>query len=318
MKKNIVISAVNLVEGGTLTILKKALAELSENFADRYHVIALVHDKMLAYFPNIEYIEFPWVKKKWINRVFFEYFYCRTLSKRLDVYLWLSLHDITPNVTASIRAVYCHNSTPFYHPKLSSVKYNYKECLFSKFYKYLYCINIHKNTVVIVQQHWLKEAFMKMYDLRDEEVIVAKPFEDSKSLINMPICKSKKNNLFFYPSLPRTFKNFEIICVASKMLLENGTTDFRVVLTIDGTENRYTRDIVKTYENIAQIEFVGLMPKEKVMKMYAEASCLIFPSKLESWGLPISEFIPFEKPMIVADLPYAHETAMGGRYVSFF
>ena len=60
------------------------------------------------------------------------------------------------------------------------------------------------------------------------------------------------------------------------------------------------------------------MSKEKVSEMYVKSSCLIFPSKLETWGLPISEFIPFNKPMIVADLPYAYETAMGAKQTAFF
>lgn len=318
MNKTIVVSSVNLIEGGTLTILRNALAELSVNFADKYHIIALVHDKKIAHFSNIEYIEFPWVKRNWINRVYFEYFYCRLLSKKINAYLWLAIHDMTPNVTALSQAVYCHNSTPFYHPKLSSIKYNYKEYLFSKFYKYLYRINIHKNDAVIVQQNWLKKAFMEMYDLKSREVIVAKPFETNSTSINLSIGKQRNPNLFFYPSLPRTFKNFEIICEASKMLIANGETNFEVILTIDGTENRYTRDIVNAYGSVTQIKFVGLMPKKMVSEMYAEADCLIFPSKLETWGLPISEFIPFGKPMILADLPYAHETAMGAKYVAFF
>ena len=50
---------------------------------------------------------------------------------------------------------------------------------------------------------------------------------------------------------------------------------------------------------------------------YNKIDCLIFPSKLETWGLPISEFMAFDKPMLIADLPYAHETAAGAKYVAF-
>ena len=38
---------------------------------------------------------------------------------------------------------------------------------------------------------------------------------------------------------------------------------------------------------------------------------------METWGLPISEFKPTGKPMILADLPYAHETAAGAEKVAF-
>ena len=45
---------------------------------------------------------------------------------------------------------------------------------------------------------------------------------------------------------------------------------------------------------------------------------MVFPSKIETWGLPISEFAQFERPMLLADLPYAHETAAGSAETSFF
>ena len=45
---------------------------------------------------------------------------------------------------------------------------------------------------------------------------------------------------------------------------------------------------------------------------------MIFPSKLETWGLPISEYKETQKPMLLADLPYAHETVGTYDKVAFF
>ena len=56
--KQIVISAVNLRKGGTLTILRQCLAFLSEWApAHGYRVMALVHKQELADYPNIQYID---------------------------------------------------------------------------------------------------------------------------------------------------------------------------------------------------------------------------------------------------------------------
>ena len=41
-------------------------------------------------------------------------------------------------------------------------------------------------------------------------------------------------------------------------------------------------------------------------------------AKVETWGLPISEFAEFGKPMLLAELPYAHETAAGSKQAAFF
>lgn len=65
-RKTIVVSAVSLRKGGTLTILQDCLCYLSALAADgNYRVIALVHKRELADYPHIEYIEMPDVIKGW-------------------------------------------------------------------------------------------------------------------------------------------------------------------------------------------------------------------------------------------------------------
>ena len=82
--RTIVISAVNLTSGGPLTILQECLGYLNSSpLLATYEVIALVHDRKLADFPHIRYIELPRSKKHWINRLYYEYVYFRRLSHRL-------------------------------------------------------------------------------------------------------------------------------------------------------------------------------------------------------------------------------------------
>ena len=57
MKTKIVISAVNLVEGGPLTILRSCLKALNDYSAyNDVEVLALVHKKELCSLSNITYI----------------------------------------------------------------------------------------------------------------------------------------------------------------------------------------------------------------------------------------------------------------------
>ena len=63
---------------------------------------------------KIKFVEFPKAKKSWLIRCWYEYYYFNKLSKQLKPYLWLSLHDMTPNVESERLAVYCHNPTPFF------------------------------------------------------------------------------------------------------------------------------------------------------------------------------------------------------------
>ena len=47
---------------------------------------------------------------------------------------------------------------------------------------------------------------------------------------------------------------------------------------------------------------------QDVNEMYKKADVLLFPSTLETWGLPITEFKAHNKPIILSKLPFAYET----------
>lgn len=311
--KTIVISGINIVDGGAKSVYDDLLnAIVSTKQYENNNFILLVSRKSLfkKYWPYFKIIEFPKSKQHWINRLYYEYFYFKKLSKKIKPDIWLSLHDITPNVVANKRYVYCHNPSPFYNMKLSEARYGWKYYLFSKFYKYLYRINIHKNTAVIVQQNWMADSFKKMYHL--DNIIVAKPSVSTEKIPNNVDKRGKKVS-FIYPSFPRPFKNFEVLCKATKKLNEEGIKDkFEVFVSLDGTENAYSRMLKNKYGNISNLNFVGLQSRKNLYKYYSKSDCLVFMSKLETWGMPITEFKQTGKAIICADLPYTHETA--GKY----
>ena len=317
--KTIVISGVNLRKGGTLTILRDCLEYLSEVAqAGQYRVVALVHKKELADYPGIEYVELPWSLRGWGLRLWCEYVTMRRISKKLSpVYLWLSLHDTTPNVKADRRAVYCHNPFPFYQWKWRELFFNYRIVCFAWFSKYIYRINIHKNYRILVQQEWIRKRFVEMFNLPNEKIIVTKPANPHTERTNC-ICDSPVYR-FLFPSYGDTHKNFELLCQASALLeKEIGEGKFKVTLTINGTENNYTRWLYRKWGNVDSLDFAGFMSKSDLFTVYENTDCLVFPSKVETWGLPISEFARFGRPMLLADLPYAHETATGSEETAFF
>lgn len=321
--KTIVVSAVNLNVGGTLTILRDCLQYLSQLSAEgEYRVIAIVHKKELAEYPLIEYIETPWPKKRWINRLWFEYVSLKKISKQIGyINLWLSLHDTTPNVTAKSQAVYCHNPFPFY-------QWSWKECflapkivLFSLFSQWIYKKGIHKNKAIIVQQKWLKDEFCQRFGLPEDKVIVALPAKPIRELDTVnPKETTPRTFRFIYASSPNSHKNFECLCRATKILEQSDLmVDFEVCLTITGDENKYARWLYRKWgTTLKNLKFIGFQNRTSLFYLYNESDCLVFPSKVETWGLPISEFATFNKPMLLGNRPYAKETAAGKNKVSFF
>lgn len=318
----IVVSAVNLRKGGTLTILRQCLAYLSTlATSGGYRVIALVHQRSLAEYPHIEYIELPWSIKGWGRRLWCEYMTMGRISRELGcVDLWLSLHDTTPRVQARRQAVYCQTSFPFFRWRLSDFRFDPKIPLFGIFTRFAYRIGVHRNRYLIVQQDWLRWGLSQMLGVPTDRFIVAPVHRDSEEIPTHRVERGVYT--FFYASTADSHKNFETLCEATR-LLEGivGTDSFRTIITVKGDENRYARWLAHRWQGVRSLHFAGLMDKPTLYSHYHSADCLVFPSRIETWGLPISEYLQTKGAhgaMLLADLPYAHETSAGALRVHFF
>lgn len=303
-----VISAVNLTEAGPLSILRDATYNFIINYLNDYKLVLLINNVNLLKGINIneqvELKEYKYPKKSWMLRLWFEYVHSWFISKRIKPAVWFSLHDITPNVLCTKRVVYCHNPSPFYKLSLREMLVERSLFFFNFFYSLFYNINIKKNQFVVVQQQWMRDEFIKRYNVKN--VVVAYP--DISIPAGVQIQKQKTDKYYFlYPSLPRVFKNFEVLLKATE-LLEKRRSDFEVVLTFDGSENRYAKIIKDTFGHLSSVKFIGIQKRQELMILYQQISCVVFASKMETWGLPISEAKLFNKPLLVADEKYTRET----------
>lgn len=312
--RHLVVSAVNFSEGGPLTVLIESLDAAAATLGEDWQITALVHDKTLIRNQRVRTIAYPDSKKSWLNRLRLEWWGFRALSRELKPDLWVSLHDITPRVEARRQAVYCHNSAPFYRPSLTEIRFDPRLFVFSTLYMRLYALFIRRNYAVIVQPSWMREAFRRATGHpnivvaypgtapapsdADPEERRAKPFE--RSMPERPL-------RLLYPSLPRVFKNMEVLCEAVRLLPAGvaGRIDLR--LTLDGTENKWAAELVRRYANVAGVRFIGRQDRAEMTAEYENCDAVLFPSRLETWGLPITEGKAFGKPLLVADLPYARE-----------
>ena len=133
---------------------------------------------------------------------------------------------------------------------------------------------------------------------------------------------------FLYVSTPDCHKNFETLLEAARLLcfgkcpkqkpkiaknprvlreLPEAEEDFRVTITVGGDENRYARWLHRKWGSLPNVDFHGRMGREELERHYRESDCLVFPSRVETWGLPISEYKAAHPGgmLILADLPYA-------------
>ncbi|TVL51516.1 hypothetical protein AYJ00_07205 [Shewanella algae] len=319
----VVISGVNLVNGGPLQVFKDAIVAFS-NRPD-VHLVCLVNDMGLFTSlkrDNVQFIEFNKVKSSWLLRLKFEYFTCYKLSAVLDADIWMAMHDISPRVVTKNQFVYCHNPSPFYKSGFKDLWFDFKFFLFTNFYKSLYGININSNKAVIVQQSWIADFFKTEFNVNN--VIVAKPGVGNTDVYSI----SSKQNIIgkgclklFYPSLSRTFKNFELLLEAVNIISKirpDCYNNIELTLTLNPNGSRYEAFLYSKYKHLNNIDFVGMLTKEEVEEYYRQCSIVVFPSKLETWGLPITEAKALNKPILLSNLPYAKETLGNYNNACFF
>ncbi|MFI5224402.1 MAG: glycosyltransferase, partial [Nitrospirales bacterium] len=319
--KTVVVSCVNFYVAGPLTVARNFLRALSctRSFTSgEMRVIVFCHSRGLfgeLAHPNLTFIEKPRSRSSWLFRLYYEYVYFHFWSRRREIDLWVSLHDITPRVRARIQVTYCHNPAPFFRGRrtwFSDPRFE----LFRSFYSFLYRINLASARYVIVQQDWLRKEFHRRFRRPPTTTIVAHPVHDPLSSDATPPRHDKGPALrLVYPAFPRSFKNIGLLVAVMRSLPE---LPISLYLTFRGDENRYARQIRALAADIPSVHFTGFLSDNELQQLYRESHCLVFPSVLETWGLPLSEFRTTGKPIFAADLPYAHEVLAGYANAAYF
>ena len=110
---NILVYDVAASESGALTVLYDFFQEVLENPKDDIHWMFVVSTPELPHSDVIRVIRFPWVKKSWLHRLWFEHFVAPKVAKKNKADLIFSLQNITVPHMRIPQVVYVHQSLPF-------------------------------------------------------------------------------------------------------------------------------------------------------------------------------------------------------------
>ncbi|WP_210397640.1 glycosyltransferase [Motiliproteus sediminis] len=321
MKRPLVVfSAVGLNQGGTLSVAHDVLSAADKR--DDVRCIAFVNKRSLyPRYRRVKLLEVQWPKRSWFLRLFFEFVASYRLSLRLNAEAWFALHDISPRVKTPRQYVYCHNPTPFYKAGWRDLVFQPTVFVFALFYRYLYRLNITANAAVFVQQSHIRDYFLVRYSAK--RVVVARPASTGGAVAAYTRQHAQEGDgdntvRLLYPTLPRSFKNIEHLIKAAAALEGLGVRGFEIRITVSEKDSLYARYLIWSARRIESIRFLGRLTREQVESEYAACDALVFPSKLETWGLPLTEAKFHGLPILAADLPYAKETLGQYARVSFF
>lgn len=314
---NIMVFNVPAETVGALTILTDFYNEVTFDKDKNINWIFVLSKPNLQDTNNIKILRFPWIKKSWFHRLFFDNFVAPTLLKKHSIDRIISFQNIIIPHTKVKQILYVHNSLPFINHKFSLVK-NMKLWIYQNIIGKKIKKSINKSEKVIVQTNWMKELCIENTLVDDEKIIVIPP----KININVKkYYKPTKEALttFFYPASEFIYKNHKLIVEASKdLIIKKNIKNFRVIFTLKGNENKNIVNLYKeVMENQLPIDFVGELSREQVFEMYTK-SVLLFPSYIETFGLPLLEAKLHKGVVIASDCKFSHEILDGYENAYFF
>lgn len=286
--------------GGALSILKeyydKAVADKNNEW------IFIVSKPELDEKENISVERHPWTKKSWLHRLYFDNFYSRKLVKKYKPDKILSLQNTLVKGKGVFQELYVHQPLPFCE-KRYSLKENKKFWVYQNIISKFIIRSVRKADLVTVQTKWMKEAVIRESKISESKIQIIHP---EINILQDVKYKDDQNSVFFYPASSAVYKNHKVIYEACMELKKKGYKDFTVILTIKKPAN-----FMEKYHDIDDvIQFRGRMEKEDVYKTYA-GSVLLFPSYIETFGLPLLEARTIGSPVIASDCAFSKEILEG-------
>ena len=297
----IIVNATALDFSGALGILRQFIDNIPQE--KEYQWLIFISDKvsLTSNHPNIILKPIGNVKS----------LIYRFLWDTIGVKRWLKNNGIIPIATISLQntGFNCGFDVPnfiYYHQSIPLINFRWsimnKEHRSLWFYKNIYPVFIklflRQSTVIFVQLNYIKELFHKKFKVKLDNIHVISPSVHIPNTTSIdPIILPEKYINLFYPATPVFYKNYTLLIDAVTELHHLA----KLYITFD----------LNHIKNKSNINCIGRLKYEEVMAMYQSCDALVFPSYIETYGLPLIEAASLGVPIIAADLPYAREVLEG-------
>ncbi|MGP7818698.1 glycosyltransferase [Niallia sp. 01092] len=313
--KKILVNATANDARGPLSLTKSFLKDLVEHEkqleSENIFITTLVSNKELLKY-NSKHIEVIYdVKPKvsFLAKLSYEYRFLPALMKEKNYRAYLSLQNTAIKKGPWKQFVLIHTPLPF-------VKISLADLEKKNFIKYKILLRnviarqIEHTNEIIVQTKWMKDSIRKLGF--KNHITIHRPSSGNFREYCNPLTPSieakitnvaNKNKIkLLYPTNLEKYKNNNRLISAVKRYNEkNEHNQVVLYLTLDGQDD-------------TDINYLGKIPFESMYTLYKKMDALIFPSIVETLGLPLLEAEESGLNRIVADREYAREICKNNAY----
>lgn len=308
-------------EGGALSIYKQFLTSLELNHGqDEWHVFI---DKNMP-MPEMSGVWYHVCHTKGLWRISFDLWGFRSMVHNLQLVpdVIFSLQNTGVRCRNGRMVIYFHQPLPFY---------KFKCCFFDSFYKtyffyhyfYPYYIRsfFNNSTYIAVQTQIMKDNFTKRFSFSPHKIGVYFPNMEKIDPDQVESYTFEEGTFnFVYPAGTYAYKEQITIAHALKAIYRMNTDvarQIRVHFTFEEGAIADLANYLKDYHLQENFVFHGTIPYSKVLSMLKSCDALLFPSVIETLGLPLLEAASFGTSVIANDMKYVHEVLEGYNGVCF-
>ena len=312
----IVINGISATEGGALTVLN----DFIEMFEGDAVCFCAIDPSFLPKKNNVRYLCVG--PQRGFRRLMWDWFGLDWSLKRLNIrpkvcYSFNNMAPIIRDFHSHQHVVFFHQAIPLSDFKTSLVD---KSLLRTLFYKKIYPLLVRgydrPNVRYLVQAVWIKNALSCLCRIPLERISVERPCLNFSDVSLEKVSWFDEID-FIYPANDFEYKNHKLLIDTIDQIKDSQDAwDRRLVIGLTLTQDSWVFSAVKRKGLNEYFRFLGYQPRTDVLGAFAHGCGLVFPSLVETVGLPLLEAAHFGVPILASDLPFSRETlGPGGKCV---
>lgn len=299
-------------DGGSLQVLKHFHADACRRQDVQW--IFLTSCVSLEEKPHLRVLSFSWIKHSWLHRLWFDHVKQPALLRRLKPDLVISLQNMPLWGCRCRQFVYLHQSLQFCPKRFSFFRKEERSlAVRQRLIGWLIRSRMPRADHIFVQTQWIREATALWLGRKRENITVVPVTVDE---VPEAIYAPQRESVFFYPARAEQYKNHALILEACRELAKQNITGYKVIFTLTAEDGPYAERLARSAVGLP-VEFIGTVPHEKIWAHYTH-SVLLFPSYLETCGLPLLEAKAVGGRILASDMPFSREALDGYPNAGFF
>jgi glycosyltransferase involved in cell wall biosynthesis len=302
---NILVNGLNLSLGGGKNILDNYIKQCCDRKLNHtYFFLTPNYDFYKVYCKeNLVIIK---IEKIYTNNFFFIFLYFYKfprLLRKFHIDVIFNLGDVI--IPTKISQIYFFDwAYAVYSEDYIWNRMSFKDFLQRKIKVFLIDRYIKRVNTVIAQTDNVSNRLKFKYNLENVRII-ATPLgvSFSKTDSNYDFKLPESLRYFLFPASYSSHKNFDVILRLGKLISEE-KLPFLIVLTLDEIEasdflSKLKNEKLDCFFNVGKVDGVD-MPA-----LYQRCDVLLFPTLLETYGLPYLEAMALKKPILTSNLDFA-------------